>query len=102
MTINDDTIRKLERISKEKLTFSGLIRAIRLGEEMGQANFALILSVSKQYLCDVEHDRRTVSIPIAAEWARKLGYSPEQFIRLSIQDALDKSKLKFKVQIEAA
>ena len=102
MTINNDTIKKLEKISGEKLNFSCLILAIRLGEELTQVDFAKMLNVSKQYLCDVEHGRRTVSIPMAAEWAKKLGYSPDQFVRLSIQDVLDSSRLKMIVHVKAA
>jgi transcriptional regulator with XRE-family HTH domain len=102
MNINADTIKKLEKISGEKLTFSSLIVSIRLGEELSQVDFAKILGVSKQYLCDVEHDRRSVSIPMAAEWAKKLEYSPDQFVRLAIQDVLDKSKLNMIINVKAA
>ena len=102
MSINNDTMKKLEKISGKKLTFGNLIYAIRMGEELSQVEFAETLEVSKQYLCDVEHERRSVSISVAAEWAKKLGYSAEQFVRLAIQDALDKSRLKFTVQLKAA
>ncbi len=102
MNINTDTIKKLEKISGEKLTFGNLISSIRLGEEITQVEFAKMLGVSKQYLCDVEHGRRVVSISTAAEWAKKLGYSTDQFVRLTIQDELDKSKLKLTVHIKAA
>lgn len=102
MTINNDTIKKLEKISGEKLTFGGLILAIRLGEELTQVDFAKMLGISKQYLCDVEHGRRSVSIPMAAQWAKKLGYSPGQFVRLSIQDVLDDAQLNMAVHVKAA
>lgn len=102
MNINTDTIKKLEKISGEKLTFGNLISSIRLGEEITQVEFAKMLGVSKQYLCDVEHGRRGVSIATAAEWAKKLRYSTDQFVRLTIQDELDKSKLKLIVHVKAA
>ena len=100
--INSDTLKKLEKISGEKLSFGSLILSIRLGEDMSQVDFSKSLGISKQYLCDVEHGRRSVSIPMAAAWAKKLGYSSEQFVRLSIQDVLDKSKLKLIVHVKAA
>ena len=100
MTIN--AIKKLEKIAGEKLTFASFISAIRLGDEISQVEFATILGVSKQYLCDVEHGRRSVSIAIAAAWAKTLGYSPDQFVRLTIQDELIKSKLKLIVHVKAA
>lgn len=102
MSINNDTIRKLEKITGEKLTFSSLILSIRLSEEINQVDFAKILGVSKQYLCDVEHNRRSVSIPMAAEWANKLGYSQDQFVRLAIQQIIDKSHLNLIVTVKAA
>lgn len=102
MNINTDTIKKLEKISGEKLTFGNLVLSIRLGEEISQVEFSKVLGVSKQYLCDVEHGRRNVSIITAAEWAKKLGYSTDQFVRLTIQDELDKSKLKLVVHVKAA
>lgn len=101
MTINNDTIRKLEKIAGGKLTFGGLILAIRLGEELTQVDFAKMLGVTKQYLCDVEHGRRSVSIPVAANWAKKLGYSPDQFVRLTIQDILDNARLNMVVHVNA-
>ena len=102
MSINTDTIKKLERIAGERLTFGNLISSIRLGEEITQVKFAKMLNVSKQYLCDVEHGRRNVSIAMAANWAKKLGYSSDQFVRLTIQDELNKSKLKLIVHVKAA
>jgi transcriptional regulator with XRE-family HTH domain len=56
------------------LTVGAALRAIRLGEEESLAAFAARLGVTKQYLSDVEHDRRGVSVDRAAAWARALGY----------------------------
>ena len=66
---------------------------------MSQADFAKILGVSRQYLCDLEHNRRIVSPKSAAAFALKLGYSPVQFVRLAVQDAFDKDGLNFDIQI---
>ncbi len=100
--MSDKTIAFLESITKEKLTISNLIGSIRECEEMSQTEFAKLIGVSRQYLCDVEHGRRTVSPKLAAAWADKLGYSAEQFVRLALQDEIEKSGLHFIVQIKAA
>lgn len=100
--MSDKTIATLEKIAKQKLTISNLIWSIREGEGMSQKLFAKLLGVSAQYICDVEHGRRRVSPKMAASWAKKLGYSSEQFIQLAIQDELVKSGLRFNVQIKAA
>lgn len=100
--INQKLIHKLETIAKEKLTLGSLIKSIRLGEEKTQEEFATQLGISKQYLCDIEKGRRCVSPKLAAKYAELLGYSVDQFIRLCLQDMLDKDGFSFIVSIEAA
>jgi len=99
---SDKTIAFLEKLAKQKLTIGNLLWAIREGDEMSQKAFAKLLGISAQYLCDIEHERRIVSPKLAANWAKKLGYSSEQFVELAIQDALEKSGLHFDVQVKAA
>jgi len=62
MITNKDTMQYLETLTGEKLAFSNFIQAIRLGEEMTQVEFAKLLGISRQYLCDIEHSRRSVSV----------------------------------------
>src|SRR5262245_27418103 len=81
------------------LTFGAALRAIRLGEDETQAAFAARLGVTKQYLSDVEHDRRGVSVERAAAWARTLGYDAGQFIELAVQAQLQAAKLPFVVTV---
>ncbi len=100
--LSDKTFASLEKIAKKKLTLANLLWAIREGEEMSQKEFAKLLGVSNQYLCDVEHHRRLVSAKTAADFAHKLGYSPLQFIKLALQDELKKYGLHFEVDIKAA
>jgi transcriptional regulator with XRE-family HTH domain len=76
--------------------------AIRKGDEISQVNFAKLLGISKQNLCDIEHNRRFVSPKMASEFATKLGYSVNQFIRLCLQDILNRDGLNFSVEIEKA
>ncbi len=78
----------LEKLMGEKLTFSSLLHSIRLGEELTQTEFANILGISKQYLCDIEKGRRFVSPKTAVEFAEILGLSEAQFVRLCLQDIL--------------
>ena len=100
--INKTQIQKLEKIAKEELNLGNLLRAIRLGEEMTQEQFALLLGISKQYLCDLEKGRRVVSPKSAARYAKKLNYSEKQFIRLCLQDLLKRDGFDLIVSIEAA
>lgn len=89
----------LESITGKKLTLADLIWSIRECEEMSQADFAKLLRISRQYLCDIEKGRRAVSPKAAAEFANILGYSPKQFIRLSLQDELERNGFHFDVEI---
>jgi plasmid maintenance system antidote protein VapI len=84
------------------LTFAMTIRSIRDGEEVTLDQFAKRLGISRSHLCDVEKGRKCVSPERAARWAKLLGYSAQQFVRLAIQADLDAAGLKFKVAIEAA
>lgn len=80
--VNKATIQKIESLAKAKLSFRNLLKAIRRGEEMSQVEFANLLGISKQYLCDLEKGRKFVSPKVAAGFALKLHYSDKQFIRL--------------------
>jgi transcriptional regulator with XRE-family HTH domain len=100
--ITKSTLKEIEKISGTKLSFGRLIWAIRAAEELSQVKFAKKLGIAKQHLCDIEHGRKQVSPKLAAIYAEKLGYSKEQFIRLSLQDMVDRDGLKVVVDISYA
>ena len=85
-----------------KLTFGGLIEAMRQAEEMSQVEFAKKLGISKQHLCDIEKGRKFVSPERAAKFARILGHSERSFVALALQDIVNQGGLKLKVNVEAA
>ena len=95
-------VKLLEDLAGGPLTLGGLLNAIRLGDELTQATFAKRLAVSKAHLCDIEKDRRIVSPARAFRWAKKLGYSTQQFVELALEAALKKEGLKFHVKLTAA
>jgi len=92
----------LEKLNEGPLTFGELLSSIRQGEEISQVDFAKDLRISKSHLCDIEKGRKSVSPQKAAEYAMTLGYSPEQFIKLAIQDDLANAGLDFTVDIKAS
>lgn len=85
-----------------RLTLGKVIRSIRLGEEETQVAFASLLGVSKQYLCDLEHNRKIVSAKKAKHFADTLGYSAEQFVALAIQDSLWHDGINMLVEVKVA
>ena len=104
MTIKkkSDTMKFLEETAGRPLTLGGLLESIRIGEEMSQAAFAKKLGMSPSHLCDIEKGRKVVSPERAARFAKVLGYSREQFVRLSLQEMVDVAGLKMKVNVDAA
>ena len=97
-----ETLQYLENLMGEKLTLGSFILSIRQGEEQSQVEFAKILGTSRQILCDIERGRRIISPKKAAEYAERLGYSKKQFVRLCLQDMIDRDHLGLIVEIENA
>ena len=97
-----NTMKYLEEVAGRPLTLGGLIESIRLGEEMPQNTFARKLGISPSHLCDIEKGRKVVAPERAARFANILGRSPEQFVRLSLQELIDQAGLKMRVNIVAA
>jgi transcriptional regulator with XRE-family HTH domain len=95
-----DAVAFLEELAGGPLTFGRLLSSIRQGEGATLVAFANKLGVSKAHLCDVEKDRRVVSVSRASAWAKKLGYDPEQFIALAIQTELRQAGLSYQVSLK--
>ncbi len=96
------TMKFLENIAGRPLTLGGLLESIRLGEESSQAAFAKRLGISASHLCYIEKGRKVVGPERAARFAKILGRSPQQFVRLALQELVDGAGLKMKVDIAAA
>ena len=97
-----ETMKFLEKTAGRALTLGGLLESIRIGEEMSQNAFARQLGVSPSHLCDIEKGRKVISPERAARFAKVLGRSREQFVRLSLQGLVDEAGLKMKVNVDAA
>ncbi len=97
-----ETMKFLEEAAGRSLTLGGLLESVRIGEEMSQAAFAKKLGLSPSHLCDIEKGRKVVSPERAARFAKILGRSREQFVRLSLQELVDEAGLKMRVNVEDA
>ena len=95
-------IKFLEERAGRTLSLGGLLESIRIGEEMSQAAFAKELGISPSHLCDIEKGRKVVSPARAARFAKVLGRSREQFVRLSLQGLIDEAGLKMRVNVGPA
>lgn len=84
------------------LTLGSLLSSIREGEETSQAEFARSLGISRSHLCDIEHGRKSLSVERAARFAKILGYSETQFVRLALQALVHEAGLTLDVEVRAA
>ena len=81
------------------MTFGGLVRSLRMSYEITQVALAKKIGVSKQFLSDVEHNRKDVGIGFAKKSAEALDYSIEPLIELLIRDQLRRQQLNYTVEI---
>ena len=66
-------------------------------------DFAKQLGISKQNLCDIEKGRKAVTPSRAALFAEKLGYPPTAFIRIALQEELDRAGIMITISaVDAA
>lgn len=79
-------VKKLHELIGRNESLGKVLRNIRLCDEMSLREFSAILNMSASYLSDVEHGRRFISARKAYEYAEKLGYPIEEFVRLALQD----------------
>ena len=100
--ISSKSLALLESISGKKLTMGNFLWSIRECEEESLTAFAEKLGVSRQYLSDLEHGRRGLSPKMARQFAKLLGYPEKQFVRLSLQDQLDRQGVNLFVDIKDA
>ena len=84
------------------LTVGKLLGSIRMSEGISQVEFATNLGISKSHLCDIEQDRKNLSLERAVTFAKILGYPKEQFVRLALQGLLDKEDISMTVSVKAA
>lgn len=81
------------------VTFGQKLNSFRLSEEKTQVEMAKILGISKQELCNIEKNRKMVSVERAKHFAKKLKMPPKLFVRYVLQDQLNSAGIKGRVEI---
>ncbi len=92
-----DAMQFLEKRTGGPLTIAKILKSMRDSDEITQKDFAALLGISKQNLCDIEKGRKSVTPSRAAIFAQKLGYSPTVFIRIALQEELDRAGVKLQI-----
>lgn len=85
-----------------RLTFGTALRSWRLADEQSQVEFARLLKMSVQSLCDLEKGRRIPTPGRAAKIARRLGIPEVSLIQLALRDVLFADGFRFEVRLEKA
>lgn len=80
-------------------TLGQIVRSLRECDEITQVSLAKKLKVSRQFLSDVEHDRKSVGVEFAKKLAKALGYPIETFLQPLLNAQLKKAGIKAKVQV---
>lgn len=83
------------------ITFSRLMTELREKSGISRSAFAEKLGVSTQRLANIEQGKARVLPKHAAHYAKVLKQSEEQFVRLAIQEMIDKDGLRFNVLLES-
>lgn len=96
-----NTIKLLEKLTGGPLTLAMFVRAIREGEAWSLADMGDKLGVTRAHVAAIERGK-AVSPERAAQYARRLGYSEAQFVRLALQDEVKRAGLHYTVEVRAA
>ncbi len=86
----------------DNMTFGGLVRSLRMSDEISQVALAEKIGVSKQFLSDVERNKKDIGIPFAKKVSEALGYSIEPLLELLIRDQLKRYHLHYDVELKEA
>jgi antitoxin HigA-1 len=82
------------------ISFGDMLWALRLSEKLSQVEMAKKLEISKQDLCNIEKNRKLVSIERAISFAKSLKHPWKTFAVYAIQDQLYKAGVVCKVDID--
>jgi transcriptional regulator with XRE-family HTH domain len=96
-----DSEAALQRLTGGPLNIGRALSALRLSDEVSQAEFARRLKIPRQHLNDIEKGRRSVSLEKAVSFAKALGQPEVVFIQLALQSMVDDAGLRVRVHIAA-
>lgn len=102
MSTKNDSRVFFESLRGGPLTFGRLLHSLRTADELTQTELAKKVKVSKGLICDIEKGRRDATIELASKLAKIMGYPPETFISVLLEEQIKKAKLNFKVTLEKA
>lgn len=76
-----------------------LIKDRLVTRRLSLSEYASLLDISVQYLCDIEHGRKRIGVKLANKIARRLNECPMSFVLASLQELCDRNNLNFRVSL---
>jgi transcriptional regulator with XRE-family HTH domain len=84
----------------DSLQFGDFVRHMRSSDEVSQTELANRLGFTRQFLNAIELNKKIVSIELAKEISKALGYSPEPFVKVLLNDMLRRSGINKTVEFK--
>jgi transcriptional regulator with XRE-family HTH domain len=84
------------------LTFAKVLKAWRQCEGLSQKDLAKRLGVTPSTLAGLESGRSIPSLKRAERIAKNMGAMPQQWVRLALQDYINKSGVEYSIKVEVA
>lgn len=81
-------------------TFGSLLKALRTCDELSQVDVAKQLGISKQFLNNVENEKKFVGVPFVCKVAKIMGYPLEPMVELLLRDQLKKEGLELEIKVK--
>lgn len=85
----------------DNATIGNMIASLRQCDDLSQTELAAKVGVSKQFLSNVENNKKTIGIKFIQKIADALDYPVEPFLELLVRDQIKKEGLKVQVKITA-
>ena len=82
-------------------TLGQLVRSLRECDETPQVELATKLGISRQFLSDVEHDRKVVGVDFAKKLSKVMGYPVEMFLQPLFNEQLKRAGTKVTVKVSS-
>ncbi len=99
-TNKKDALSVLEKSTDGPLTLAQYLKALRESGNQSQSEFAITLGISKSHLCDIEKERKAISLERAIRFAEILRLSRDQFVRLALQSQIKELGLSYRVSLQ--
>ncbi|MEY8716922.1 helix-turn-helix domain-containing protein [Francisella philomiragia] len=85
----------METKEQNRLNLFDIVKTTRISKNITQTELATKLGISKQYICDIENNRKPITIELAKEFAKVLEHSERDFIEMTLQELIIKNNLNY-------